>query len=55
VLLWAFAIVSVAFVVAGLFILIVTPDKWLVAIAGIVFFGACAAVFGFMLVQRQQS
>ena len=55
VLLWTFLIVSIAFVVASLFILIVTPDKWPVAIAGIVFFGACAAVFGFMLIQRQRS
>jgi hypothetical protein len=54
VLLWTFLIASIAFVVASLFILIATPDKWPVAIAGIVFFGACAAVFGFMLVQRQQ-
>ena len=55
VLLWTFLIVSIAFVLASVFILIVTPDKWPVAIAGMVFFGACAAVFAFMLVQRQQS
>jgi hypothetical protein len=55
VLLWTFLIVSIAFVLASLFILIVTPDKWPVAIAGMVFFGACAAVFAFMLIQRQQS
>jgi hypothetical protein len=54
VLLWTCLIASIAFVVASLFILIVTPDKWPVAIAGIVFFGAAAAVFGFMLVQRRQ-
>jgi hypothetical protein len=55
VLLWTFLVASIAFVVASLFILIVTPDKWPAAIAGIVFFGAAAAVFGFMLVQRQQN
>ena len=53
--LWTFEAISIAFVLASVFILIVQPDKWLVAIAGMVFFGACAAVFGFMLVQRQQS
>ena len=53
-LLWTFLIVSIAFVLASVFILIATPDKWPVAIAGMVFFGACAAVFAFMLVQRQQ-
>ncbi len=54
VLLWTFLIAAIAFVVASLFILVVTPDQWPVAIAGIVFFGAAAAVFGFMLVLRQQ-
>lgn len=53
-LLWTCLIASIAFVVGSLFILIVTPDKWPVAIAGIVFFGVGAAVFGFMLVLRQQ-
>ena len=55
VLLWTFLIVSIAFVLAGVFILIVTPDKWPVAIGGMAFFGACAAVFGLMLVLRQRS
>ena len=55
VLLWTFAVLSIAFVLAGVFILIVTPDKWPVAIGGMAFFGACAAVFGLMLVLRQRS
>jgi hypothetical protein len=55
VLLWTFVVLSIAFVLASVFILIVTPDKWPVAIAGMVFFGAGAITFGFMLVQRQRS
>jgi hypothetical protein len=55
VLLWTFLIVSIAFVLASVFILMVQPDKWPVSIAGMVFFGACAAVFALMLVQRQRS
>ena len=55
VLLWTFEVLSIAFVLASVFILIVTPDKWPVAIAGMVFFGAGAIIFGFMLVQRQRS
>jgi hypothetical protein len=55
VLLWTFLIVSIAFVLASLFILVAALDKWPVAIAGMVFFGAAAVIFGFMLVQRQRS
>ena len=55
VLLWTFLIVSIAFVLAGFFILMAAPGKSPTAIAGILFFGACAAVFVFMLIQRQQS
>jgi hypothetical protein len=54
VLLWTFLIVSIAFVLASVFILMAAPDKWLTAIAGILFFGAGAVVFAFMLVQRQR-
>jgi hypothetical protein len=53
--LWTFEVLSIAFVLASVIILIVTPDKWPVAIAGMVFFGAGAIIFGFMLVQRQRS
>ena len=53
--LWTLAIVSGAFVLASLFVLIIQPDKWPVAMPGMVFFGTGAVLFAFMLVQRQRS
>lgn len=53
--LWTFAVLSIGFVVASVFILIVQPAKWPAAIGGMAFFGAGAAVFGLMLVLRQPS
>jgi hypothetical protein len=40
--LWLLQIAAAAFVAGGIFILIVDPDKWLLAMAGILFFGYCA-------------
>jgi hypothetical protein len=55
VLLWTFLIVSIAFVLAGFFILMAAPGKSPTTIAGILFFGAATVIFAFMLVQRQRS
>jgi hypothetical protein len=54
VVLWALEAVSLIFVVTGLFILVADRDNWIVALASIVFFGACAAVFARMLLIRRR-
>lgn len=53
VVLWLMAIGSLAFVAGGIFILIVAPGRWLVALAAIGFFGLCAAGAAYMLVLRR--
>ena len=53
--LWTLQIVSLVFVAAGIFILVVEPAKWLTGLACIIFFGLCAAVFSWMLVLRRRS
>lgn len=51
--LWLLEIVALMFVATGVVILVVDPDKRLVALTSIVFFGACAAAFAHMLVLRR--
>ena len=50
-MLWILEVSSVAFVVAGVVILVVSGE-WLVAAAAIGFFGACAVAIGFMILTR---
>jgi hypothetical protein len=50
--LWMLEIGALVFVAGGFLMLIVDPGRWLVAAAGIVFFGAGAVKFGYMLVLR---
>ena len=52
VMLWFLEICSVAFVIAGIFILTLDSDEWLIAVTSIGFFGACAAAIGFMIASR---
>jgi hypothetical protein len=51
-MLWFLEVGSVAFVAAGVVILALDPRQWLIAIASIGFFGACAAAIGFMIADR---
>jgi hypothetical protein len=53
VVLWLVEIGSLAFVAAGIFMLVVEPDKWLIAIASIGFFGLCAGFVMYLLVLRR--
>ena len=53
--LWLLEIVSLAFVGGGIFILLVDPGKWLIALASIGFFGLCAAVTAYKLVLRRRA
>ena len=52
ILLWVAEIGSIVLVAASLLIFALDPDKWLVATAGLVVFGLCAAATTFMLVLR---
>lgn len=54
-LLWALEICSLGFVGLSVFIVASDPGKWLIAIAGGVFFGFCAAGFAVMLIMRQET
>jgi hypothetical protein len=49
------AIGAFAFVGGGIFMLIVDPSRWLVAVASIIFFGSCAVMFARMLVLRRRT
>ena len=51
--LWLLEIVALMFVATGVVMLVVAPDKRLIALTSIVFFGACAAAFAHMLVLRR--
>jgi hypothetical protein len=53
--LWLLEIVALMFVATGVAMLVVAPDKRLVALTSIVFFGACAAAFAHMLVLHRRS
>ena len=54
VVLWGVEIASLGFVAAGICILVSNPEKWLVALAAIGFFGLGAAVTTYMLVLRRR-
>jgi MFS superfamily sulfate permease-like transporter len=55
VVLWLLEIGALAFVAGGIFILVIDPGNWLIALASIVFFGICAGVFMGMLVLRRRA
>jgi hypothetical protein len=52
ILLWVAEIGSIVLVAASILIFAFDPGNWLVATAGLVFFGLCAASITFMLVLR---
>ena len=52
--LWLLEAAALAFVIAGIVVLVLDPDNWFVALAGILFFGLCAAVFTRMLMLRHR-
>ena len=52
--LWLLEIVALMFVATGFVMLVVDPEKRLVAMSSIVFFGACAAAAAHMLVLRRR-
>jgi hypothetical protein len=52
--LWLLEIVALMFVATGFVMLVVAPDKRVVALGSIVFFGACAAAFAHMLVLHRR-
>lgn len=52
--LWLLEIGSLAFVAAGIFILVKDITNWPAALASIVFFGLCAVVFAKMIFVRNQ-
>ena len=53
--LWLLQIGALAFVALGIFILVVDPDNWLVALGSIVFFGLCAGFATRLLVLRRRA
>jgi hypothetical protein len=55
VVLWLLEIAALAFVGVGIFMLIVDPSQWPVALASIAFFGLCAAKIAHMLVLRRRT
>jgi hypothetical protein len=55
VVLWLLALGSLAFVATGIFILIVDPGRWLIALASIGFFGLCATFAAHLLVLRRSA
>jgi hypothetical protein len=54
VILWLLELGSLAFVGGGVFIVLADHKKWLLAAATIVFFGACAASYAWMLVVKRR-
>jgi hypothetical protein len=52
--LWLLEIVALMFVTIGVVMLVVAPDKRLIAFTSIIFFGACAAGFAHMLVLHRR-
>ena len=53
--LWLLEVVALMFVATGVVMLVVAPDKRLIALTSIVFFGACAAAFAHMLVLHRRT
>lgn len=54
VMLWLVELAALTFVAAGVMILIVNPGKWMVALAAIVPFGACAVMVARALLLRRR-
>jgi hypothetical protein len=54
VVLWLLEIVALTLVGGAIFIFIIDPSNWLVALVGTFFFGLCAAKFARMLVLRRR-
>lgn len=52
--LWLLEVGALTFVGVGVLILIVDPRNWLVATGSIVFFGLCAVMFAWMLINRRR-
>jgi hypothetical protein len=55
VMLWLLEIGALALVGGGVFMLVVDPRQWPVALASIILFGLCAAKIGRMLVLRRRN
>lgn len=55
VVLWSLEVVALLFIAIGIVMLVVDPGEWMIALAGIVFFGLCAAVFTRMLILRHRT
>ena len=53
-LLWVEEIVTLVFVAAGVLMLIIEPAKWMIALAGIVFFGLGTVMSVAMLVMQRR-
>ena len=53
-LLWVEAILTLVFVAAGALMLIIEPAKWMIALAGIVFFGLGTVMSVAMLVMQRR-
>ena len=52
-ILWILEIMSLLLVAGALMTLIMEPSRWMVALSGIVFFGACAVLYAAMLKRRR--
>jgi hypothetical protein len=50
--LWIMLACSVLFVLAGIFILIVNKEEWILALLSITFFGVCGIAIAYMIKQR---
>jgi|SRR6516162_3715466 len=55
VVLWLLEIVALAFVGGAVFVLIVDPGKWFVALVGIVLFGLVATKVAYMLILQRRA
>jgi Ca2+/Na+ antiporter len=52
--LWLLELGAIGFVFAGIYILIIAPEKWLIASASILFFGLAAIAFGRMIFVKRK-
>ena len=52
--LWVLEVCAVMFVAGSVFVLVVSPGEWGASVFAIVFFGACAAVLGYMIVLQRR-
>jgi NADH:ubiquinone oxidoreductase subunit 3 (subunit A) len=50
--LWFLEVCSLLFVLSGLLILFIAPQKWFIGLMSVVFFGACAFSIGYMILAR---